>query len=138
MSPRVISNFDFESRLALQGKWDNFNWILIRACLEKYLLANDTKYRQIIYRWKEFFITSTNIRNRYLKIKLCMAWIYLKKNLLHGNVCQRSWHFCQKIESTNLKGKLRWVIWDPIWPSKLAGERQFYIVKQQISLHADN
>ena len=46
MSPGVVSDFDFKSRLALHPKQDNFNW---QFHLEKRDFQNGTEHKQYIY-----------------------------------------------------------------------------------------
>ena len=61
MSPRVVSDPDSESWLALHIKRCKFLIVNFTVCPEKmWLFANDFKHKQIIYFWKSFFVTSMN------------------------------------------------------------------------------
>ena len=51
---KVVSNFDFEFRLALHAKQCKLK-LIIHIVLKNMTFVNDFKYRYIIYYWKSFF-----------------------------------------------------------------------------------
>ena len=77
MSMWVVSDPDFESRLACTQNEANTN-LHFSQCLEKCdFFPNNFKHRQIICCWKVFFVAIMNLRS-LPKIRLCFAHIYLQ------------------------------------------------------------
>ena len=61
---RLSLDSDFKSWLALHAKRGKVKLAFLTVSLEKRdFFANSTKHRHIIYRWKEFFVTSMNSRS---------------------------------------------------------------------------
>ena len=61
----MVSNFDFESQLALHAKQDTIKLTFFIVFLEKcdFFFANDSKHRHIIYPWISFFSMSLDSRS---------------------------------------------------------------------------
>ena len=78
-----------------------------------WLFTNDTKHKQIIYRWKVFFITSLNSRSLPQNKALFGSDLLVKFMILHKNAYQWSGHFLRKRKVPSWRGS-----WDESFGTK--------------------
>ena len=90
----------------------NFNYQFHNLSRNMWLYANDFKHRQIIYRWKAFFVTSMNSGSLPQK-RLCLARIHLQSFIFAQKCMPTIQTLSLGTEGTIFNRRLRRTCWDP-------------------------